>query len=68
MTQETSHIEPEDSTCPFCGHEENRTVDTKIEGRGSTRTLAIKECCNCQTLWGEPKEWYGVIDTKRESE
>lgn len=49
------------SNCPGCGHDCTETVDTEIEGRGSGRTLAIVECNSCGLLWGEPREWYGVI-------
>jgi len=66
MTDKEEHIEPSDSYCPVCGHEETQTVDTRIKGRGSSRTLAIKECCRCDTLWGEPKEWYGVVEVEQE--
>lgn len=59
---EVSHVEPSDSSCPLCGHEENTVVDAHVEGRGHTRTLAIKSCDKCETLWGETKEWYGVVD------
>lgn len=61
-SDEPEHVEPKDSRCPVCGHEENQIVDTEIKGRGSSRTLAIKSCLQCETLWGEPKEWFGVID------
>jgi len=60
MTEE-SHVSPSESYCPVCGHEENEVVDTHIKGRGHMTTLAIKSCCRCETLWGEEKEWYGVV-------
>lgn len=47
--------------CPACGHDHAETVDTRIEGRGSTQTLAIKECGDCGELWGEKRDFYGVI-------
>jgi len=56
------HIEREDSRCPVCGHEETKIVDAYISGRGSSRTVAIKACLKCETLWGEPTEWYGVVE------
>ena len=48
--------------CPACGHWQIKTVDTRIEGRGSMQTLAIKECTECGALWGEERTFHGVID------
>lgn len=59
----TDHVEPSDSTCPVCGHEESDIVGAHIAGRGHSRTLAIKACQRCETLWGEPKEWFGVVES-----
>jgi len=62
MSDETEHIPHGERDCPACGHPHTPTVDTHIEGRGHMETLAIKECRGCGTLWGEPKEWFGVIE------
>ena len=47
--------------CPHCGHTETQTVDAQIKGHGSMTTKAIVECQNCGTLWGEPRDFYGVV-------
>lgn len=49
------------SSCPHCGHDRAETVGAEIEGRGSTTTVAIRECNRCGHLWGEPRDWEGVI-------
>jgi len=64
MSEANEHVEPSDSRCPVCGHEKNTIVDAKVKGVGDMRTLAIKSCNKCETLWGEPKEWWGVVDGK----
>lgn len=56
----TEHSKQAD--CPVCGHFAAETVDTKIQGHGSTRTMAIRECQSCYTLWGEPREFYGILE------
>lgn len=47
--------------CPHCGHGHSETVDTRIEGRGALETVAIRECRKCGQLWGERRDFYGVI-------
>lgn len=48
--------------CPVCDHDCTETVDTKIDGRGSARTMAIVECQQCGELWGEPRNFDGVLE------
>lgn len=50
------------TNCPVCNHDEATTVDTRIKDRGAMTTLAIRECESCGTLWGEPREFFGVMD------
>lgn len=48
--------------CPHCGHGAAETVDAHIKGHGSFRTIAIRECQQCGQLWGEARNFYGVIE------
>jgi uncharacterized Zn finger protein len=50
------------SACPHCGYDLSETVDTRIQGMGSTKTIAIRECMDCGELWGEPRDFFGVVD------
>lgn len=47
--------------CPHCGHFATETVDTMIDGFGSTVTMAVVECQRCGELWGEERDFYGVL-------
>lgn len=60
MTSDTDHVWGE--RCGVCGHDVAETVDTQIRGRGASRTMAIRECQRCGTLWGEPREFFGVLE------
>jgi len=59
-TAETDHVYGKD--CPHCGHSESQTVDAFVEGYGAMDTVAIAECQQCGELWGEAREFYGVMD------
>lgn len=50
------------NACPHCGHVEIETVTAHVDGRGHGQTLAIRECQDCGTLWGDPREFYGVTE------
>jgi len=47
--------------CPNCAHDHAETIDARIDGRGATNTYVVLECGRCGTLWGEQREFYGVL-------
>lgn len=49
--------------CPACGHKRAETVDAHVEGRGAGQTFAVRECQSCGELWGEKRDFYGVLPT-----
>jgi len=59
-TADTDHVYGKD--CPHCGHDKSQTVDALIGGYGAMATIAIVECQQCGELWGEARDFYGVID------
>lgn len=57
---EGNHVN--DEPCPHCGHDVSRTVDARIGGRDGLETMAVVECQDCGQLWGEERDFFGVLD------
>lgn len=47
--------------CPHCGHDCAETVDARVRGYGAMSTVAVRECQQCGELWGEERDFYGVL-------
>lgn len=59
VSDDNDHVHGE--SCPVCGHDHAETVVAHLDGRGAGETIAVRECGACGELWGEPREFYGVL-------